>query len=411
MAYAAVTSLKGTLHLPFFQSQPPFPLPHKQQILNSLCENLGFLQEILEKSEIAYDDVGDLKDVEAEIRDAVFEAEERIEMELTTIYLAKGWTKLSKRVACLLRLHGIFKQAIKQTDYLKKKFIKIQSEKQLAKELFEHWNMQSFIVHGALGSSKAYGIWKMPLLRNFCIQQIDSLGTSSVVHTNLESISWLASKLCTKDLFTRIPNLKKLGIYGRDNENNLNCFYNFMHLRLLEELSIKGWFNLNHIPCSNIPWATSFLPNLKKLKFFWTSLAWSDMRLIGMLQNLEVLKLINAIASEDTMWEPYEEGFRQLKRLVIEDTFLECWSAVGDHFPLLECLELRKCKNLQEIPSGFVDITTLALIQLNRCWDSVLASAKLIQEEQYNNYGNVVLTKRVNNKEEEWEVEEESDLL
>nr|GLL39871.1 putative late blight resistance protein homolog R1B-16 [Ipomoea trifida] len=205
--------------------------------------------------------------IEAEIRDAAFEAEERIEMELTTIYLAKGWTK---SLACL-RLHGIFIQAVIQTDYLKKKFIKI-SEKQLAK---------------------------------------------------------------------------------------------------LEKLSIRKWHSLNRIPCSGISWATSFLPNLKKLKFMDTNLPWNAMWLIGMLPNLEVLKLICAIALDDRMWEPSKEGFRQLKRLVIEDTILERWNAVGDNFPVLECLELRHCLSLQEIPSGFSDITTLALIQLSWCLDSV----------------------------------------
>nr|GLL36180.1 putative late blight resistance protein homolog R1B-17 isoform X4 [Ipomoea trifida] len=443
MAYAAVTSLMGTLHLQFLQSQPPFPLEHKQEII-SLHENLGFLQEILEKSEIPNDNSA-MKGLEAEIRDVLFKAEERIEMELTTIYLAKGWSKRLRIKASLLKLRGIFNQAVTQTDYLKKKLIKIQSEKQLAKgpsqdermrrrglllalryatdaflgyfhlELFEHSNIQSFIVPGAhatLDSSEASGIWKMPLLRNFCIERIVSLGTLSVVHRNLESISWLDSKLCTKDLFTRIPNLKKLGI-GYD-ENNLECFYNFVHLGQLEELSIRG--NLDHIPCSGIPWATSFLPNLKKLKLFSTRLQWSDMRLIGMMPNLEVLKLRNAIDSTNRMWEPSVEGFRKLKRLVIGYTFLERWNAVGDHFPVLECLELHALDYLQEIPSGFADITTLALIQLNCCWDSVLASAKLIQEEQYSNYGNTLLvrsenimTEGENNSEEEWDEEEESD--
>nr|GMD54288.1 putative late blight resistance protein homolog R1A-4 [Ipomoea batatas] len=251
--------------------------------------------------------------------------------------------------------------------------------------------MQSFIVHVAhatLDSSEAYGIWKMSLLRNFCVDRIVSLGTSSVVHRNLESISWLDSKLCTKDLFTRIPNLKKLGIYGGEDENNL---HNFVHLGQLEELIIKHWGYHIHIPCCDIPWATGFLPNLKKLKFSWTNLSWSDMTVIGMLPNLEVLKLIHAIYSKDNMWEPSEEGFRQLRRLVIEDRYLERWNVVGDNFSVLECLELRNCYSLQEIPSGFADITTLALIKLNRCLDSVLASAKLIQEEQYNNYGNALL--------------------
>ncbi|XP_031091131.1 putative late blight resistance protein homolog R1A-10 [Ipomoea triloba] len=267
-------------------------------------------------------------------------------------------------------------------------------------ELFEHWNMQSFIVRrntAAFNSFEAYGIWKMPLLRNFCIEWIVSLGTLPVVHRNLESIFWLHPKLCTKDLFTRIPNLKKLGINGGLDENNPDWFYNFVHLEQLEKLSIRNWHYLNGISCSGgISWTTSFLPNLKKLKFFFTSLAWSDMRLIGMLPNLEVLKLINAIAWEYKMWKPSDEGFRQLKRLVIEDRYLKLWRAVGDHFPLLECLELRECKYLQEIPSGFADITTLALIQLNGCWDSVLASAKLIQEEQYNNYGNALIVRSEN---------------
>ncbi|XP_031091188.1 putative late blight resistance protein homolog R1B-16 [Ipomoea triloba] len=254
-------------------------------------------------------------------------------------------------------------------------------------ELFEHWNMQSFIVHGALDSFDAYGIWKMPLLRNFCIQRIDSLGSLSVVHRNLESISWLNSKLCTKDLFTMIPNLKKLGVCDRYDEKNQDCFYSFEHLEQLEELSIRGWY-FNHIPCSDISWATSFLPNLKKLKFFLTSLAWNDMRLIGLLPNLEVLKLKHAIVKEDKIWETSEEGFRKLKRLVIEYEWLEHWSAESDHFPLLECLEICECKYLREIPSGFANITTLALIQLNRCSDSVLDSAKSIQEEQNSNYGN-----------------------
>ncbi|XP_019154253.1 PREDICTED: putative disease resistance RPP13-like protein 3 [Ipomoea nil] len=130
MAYAAVTSLKGTLHLHFLQSQPRLPLQHNQKILNSLHENLGFLQQVLEKSEIAYNNAG-MKDLEAEIRDVAFKAEEMIEMELSSIYLAKGWTKRIRIKASLLRLREIFTKAVNQTDYLKKELIKI-SEKQLA---------------------------------------------------------------------------------------------------------------------------------------------------------------------------------------------------------------------------------------------------------------------------------------
>nr|GMD33011.1 putative late blight resistance protein homolog R1A-4 [Ipomoea batatas] len=230
-----------------------------------------------------------------------------IEMELSNIYLQSS----SIEEACLLRLDGILKQAVKQTDYLKKKFIKIQSEKQLAKG----------------------------------------------------------------------PSITGVSLH--------DGFYNFVHLGQLEKLSIKKW-NLK-LPYSGIPWATSFLQNLKKLKFYQTWLAWSEIRLIGMLPNLEILKLIEAC--QDREWEPCEGGFRQLKRLVIKSNSLEDWNAVGDHFPVLQHLELSDCISLREIPIELADITTLALIQLTACFPSLLASAKRIQDEQQS-YGNEALLVR-----------------
>nr|GME01839.1 putative late blight resistance protein homolog R1B-16 isoform X1 [Ipomoea batatas] len=169
-----------------------------------------------------------------------------------------------------------------------------------------------------------------------------------------------------------------------DFENkNSDAFYNFVHLGQLEKLSIRGW----HLELQDrgIQWATSFLPNLKKLNFFKTELPWSNMRLIGMLPNLEVLKLKHACQGKK--WKPSEEGFRQLKRLVIESKCLEYWNAVGDHFPVLERLELSDCDSLRKIPIEFADITTLVLIQLKKCRYSVFVSALCIQDEQ-RRYGN-----------------------
>ncbi|XP_019154314.1 PREDICTED: putative late blight resistance protein homolog R1A-10 [Ipomoea nil] len=257
----------------------------------------------------------------------------------------------------------------------------------------EHWNIQSFIIRARgdmLDTSQAYRIWKMPLLRNFYIEGIPfSLETSGVVHRHLETISWLDPICCTKDLFTKIPNLKKLGIRGRLSSENPNYFNNFVQLGQLEKLSIKDPCLLSVLR-SSIPWTTSFLPNLKKLKFMETNLPWNAMWLIAMLPNLEILKLIHACRGEK--WKPSKRRFCRLKRLVIENTRLRYWNVVGEHFPMLECLELRKCDYLQEIPSDFSDINTLALIQLNECWDSLLASAKWIQEEQHN-YGNDTLVR------------------
>ncbi|XP_031092874.1 putative late blight resistance protein homolog R1B-16 isoform X1 [Ipomoea triloba] len=264
-------------------------------------------------------------------------------------------------------------------------------------KFLEHWNnMQTFIVSGSdviLYSFEPSGIWKMPLLRNICIGRICLLETPSVVYRNLENISWLDIMLCTKDLFTMIPNLKTLGVDGGYNNNSLDCFYNFVHLEQLEKLSIKRWAGVKLVMCS-IPLATS-LPNLKKLSFLESNLQWHELSAISMLPNLEVLKLIDACRGPK--WETSEGGFYRLKRLVIEETNLRCWNAVGEDFPMLECLEISECYWLKEIPSGFADITTLALIQLSKCSDSLVASAKWIQEEQNNNYGNDALLVRFEN--------------
>ncbi|XP_019154432.1 PREDICTED: putative late blight resistance protein homolog R1B-16 isoform X2 [Ipomoea nil] len=262
-------------------------------------------------------------------------------------------------------------------------------------KFFEHWNMQSFIVRGCgviLDSREASRIWKMPLLRNFYVDiNPFTLEASEVVHRNIETISWLHPECCTEDLFRRIPNFKKLGIKGlEDFENEISDgFYNFVHLGQLEKLSIKMWHL--ELSSSGIPWATSFLPNLKKLKLFETRLPWSDMRLIGMLPNLEILKLIDACQGKK--WETSEGGFRQLKRLVIESICFQDWNVVGDHFPVLQHLELHDCRHLEEIPITFADITSLELIQLNNCRDSLLTSAKRIQDEQQS-YGNEALLVR-----------------
>nr|GMD34517.1 putative late blight resistance protein homolog R1A-10 isoform X1 [Ipomoea batatas] len=451
-----------------------------KQKMVSLHQNLGLLQHIiLQKSEIFASD--EIKGLEAEIRDASFKAEERIEMELSTNYLAKGISMMHSlhKTACLLRLHEIFNKAEKETDYLKNelmvrlakassrnerithdvsllgrmrgrglllvkglahkntivmnvkrlfshlkllrvvdmrnrfwdavidinvfanlvhlRYLSLYTNDCCGVNLFEHWNnMQTFIVSGdgvILYSSELSGIWKMPLLRNFCIGRICSLETPSVVYTNLENISWLDSKLCTKDLFTMIPNLKTLGVDGGYYINSPYCFYNFVHLEKLEKLSIRRWMNLNLVICS-IPWATS-LPNLKKLSLLKSNLQWSELSAISMLPNLEVLKLIDAC--EGPKWETPDGGFHQLKRLVIKRTNFRCWNAVGDHFPMLECLEISECYWLKEIPRGFADITTLALIQISYCRDSLLASSKWIQEEQNNNYGNDALLVRSDN--------------
>ncbi|XP_031091437.1 putative late blight resistance protein homolog R1B-13 [Ipomoea triloba] len=188
-----------------------------------------------------------------------------------------------------------------------------------------------------------------------------------------------------------IPNLKTLGVDCGYYVNSPDRFYDFVHLEQLEKLSIRS-MELNVDICS-LPWATS-LPNLKKLSLLKSYLQWSELSAISLLPNLEVLKLIDAC--EGPEWEASDGGFHRLKRLVIKKTNFRCWNAVGDYFPMLECLEISECYRLEEIPRGFADIITLALIQLSECRDSLVASAKRIKDEQQS-YGNAALLVRSKN--------------
>nr|GMD33052.1 putative late blight resistance protein homolog R1A-10 isoform X1 [Ipomoea batatas] len=348
-------SLNAWHSMPMSSSQLRVEVVEVNQKMISLHENLCFLQDILiENSEII------AKDLEAKIRDASFKAEERIEMELSSIYLLEGQTDSFLHITdCLLRLHEIFDEAEKQTDYLKNELMsRIQSDQQ-----------QQLPIPNASSQNETVSLiaW-MPQIR-------------------------LLQLVCRRGMpiFTLETSTSRR--HKRYKKKNLDFLNNLVHLGQLEKLSIRRWKERN-LARRKIPWATSFLPNLKKLNLLESNLQWSELSLICMLPNLEVLKLKNSCRG--LKWETYDGGFRRLKRLVIENTGLQHWNAMGDHFPILECLEISGCFCLKEIPGGFADINTLMLIQLSYCSASLVASAKWVQEEQ-SKYGNDALLVRSEN--------------
>ncbi|KAL2492519.1 putative late blight resistance proteinR1A-10 [Abeliophyllum distichum] len=105
------------------------------------------------------------------------------------------------------------------------------------------------------------------------------------------------------------------------------------------------------------------------------------MTIVGSLPNLQVLKLLwsSFVGLE---WEPNEGEFLQLKYLRLREINLENWIANSIHFPSLKCLVIERCENLKEIPCGIGEIPTLESIEVSDCRDSVVTSAKQIQEEQ-----------------------------
>ncbi|KAL8544423.1 hypothetical protein ACS0TY_004827 [Phlomoides rotata] len=113
------------------------------------------------------------------------------------------------------------------------------------------------------------------------------------------------------------------------------------------------------------------------------------MSTVGLLPNLQVLKLKNCACYGDT-WETSEGEFPELKFLLIDGSDLQYWVTKSDHFPRLECLAIQRCQNLREIPDSIGETPTLKLIEMDSQNKSLSKLAKQIQEDQLS-YGNDAL--------------------
>ncbi|KAL2515705.1 putative late blight resistance protein-like protein R1B-12 [Forsythia ovata] len=211
---------------------------------------------------------------------------------------------------------------------------------------------------------------------------------SVIILENLQTLSLINNFRCTVEVSKRIPNLKKLGIYYTDEPTDYHCLNNLVDLDKLEALKcILYRDSLSFLKNVTFPESLSFLKNvtfpesLKKLTLVYGKIPWEDTTVVGSLPNLQVLKL-KKHAFLGPEWEPNEGEFLQLKFLLLEKIDLKHWRADSIHFPTLEQLFIKSCEDLEEIPSGIGEITTLQSIEVYNCRDSLVTSAKEIQETQ-----------------------------
>ncbi|KAJ9552091.1 LOW QUALITY PROTEIN: hypothetical protein OSB04_016136 [Centaurea solstitialis] len=133
-----------------------------------------------------------------------------------------------------------------------------------------------------------------------------------------------------------------------------------------------------------------FPASLKKLTLEGCGLPWSDMLVIQVLPNLEVLKLMDH-AFRGRKWDASEQQFRQLKFLRLEKLNIRLWEANSASFPCLRRLALWHCFNFKGVPLEIGDISTLELIETDSSIGSaVTKSVKRILKEQRDE-GNTLL--------------------
>ncbi|KAM3216082.1 hypothetical protein P3L10_025522 [Capsicum annuum] len=256
----------------------------------------------------------------------------------------------------------------------------------LKSELIHFKLLKTFIVQGPSGSVLTINcpvqIWGLLQLRHlklpeFYLPDCPSGSVDKGRHldfSNIQTISYLSSHCCTKEVIMGIQNVKELGINGDEIDSN-GLLNNLVHLQQLETLSLIKCFPLFQAS------AKAFPATLKKLKLEGTCLSWSYLDIIAELPNLEVLKLMLCACVGDE-WNPNVRGFIRLKVLLMEGNDLRYWKATDDNFPVLEHLLLRKSSHLEEIPIEFAEIHTLQLIELSRCLPELGESAARIQKEQ-----------------------------
>ncbi|XP_049391750.1 putative late blight resistance protein homolog R1A-10 [Solanum stenotomum] len=183
---------------------------------------------------------------------------------------------------------------------------------------------------------------------------------------NLEEVFNICYSSCTNEVFSRIPNLKRLSIRASSivRENILYRLLDMSSLRKLEAFKLY-WSYILEKPIKRFVFPTS----LRKLTlaccthFIWEEISSS----VIMLPNLEELKLKDC-ESEDDVWRLSDKDiFKSLKLLLLSYPNLKCWEASSDNFPNLKRLVLKNCQDLQEIPTDFGEICTLESIELHEC--------------------------------------------
>ncbi|KAM3358999.1 hypothetical protein P3S68_021932 [Capsicum galapagoense] len=267
------------------------------------------------------------------------------------------------------------------------------TKKSIPSSIANLWNLDTLILENRHGGwSLPVILWKMVKLRHlntregFVTENAEELQENTSPETL--SITQFFSVKDVKLVLEKTPNLRKLSC-------ELKSVDNFKDHELtlpprLETLNIHGPLVISG---KASPFCIS-APNLKNLKITTFHLVPCHLSNIGLLQNLQVLKLY-CITFDNEECEVREGEFPQLRFLKLNlcDSVSE-WIVSDDAFPNLECLFLRFCKNLQEIPSCFQDISSLTSIEVDHCNKSVAKSARdiwKIQVEDYQNSGLQVL--------------------
>ncbi|XP_019189536.1 PREDICTED: putative disease resistance RPP13-like protein 3 [Ipomoea nil] len=248
-------------------------------------------------------------------------------------------------------------------------------------------NLQTLIIsHNGADMCLPSKVLESPQLRHVEVSYALSVDPPNEVKEALQTLYWLSLDHCTEEVFSRIPNVKKLGIICGSkpspkaiepaNLKNLECLYNLETLMIaFRKGSPSGLRELRY--------CLPLYINIRELKLKRTCLPWSEINLLGILPNLEALELKEV--SDYPNWKPTctVGHFYKLQFLYLEAENLESWEVDGENqFRCLKHLILKRCTKLKAIPTGFEYVNTLESIELLNCPHLVKESAQEISDNR-----------------------------
>ncbi|KAM3234340.1 hypothetical protein P3L10_019700 [Capsicum annuum] len=264
------------------------------------------------------------------------------------------------------------------------RFVRIGSEvKSLPSSFSNLWNLQTLLVDNELST-----LVLLPRLWDLAKLRVLSIGACSFydMDTNepiviaedskLENLRELRTLVLsyskeTEDIFIRFPNLQRLVFDLKESWDYSTKQYWFPNLDFLTELEfLRVDFKSSNTNDSgpslatNWSWDFHFPSNLKLLSLWDFPLSSDSLSTIARLPNLKELFLPRTIIQGEEWNMGEEDTFENLKFLFLGEVTLAKWEVGEKSFPVLEKLDLRGCRKLEEIPPGFGDICSLKIIKL-----------------------------------------------
>ncbi|KAH6778933.1 hypothetical protein C2S52_010170 [Perilla frutescens var. hirtella] len=195
-------------------------------------------------------------------------------------------------------------------------------------------------------------IWDIKELKHLQVMGSDLPDFWGTPLPTLSTLLDVSAHSCTKGVFERIHNVRKLGIRIELPPDHcgepLSCFDHISDLKKLKSLKcvvVNPELRSELVPP---PTLAAFPLHLKKLALSGMGYPWAEMSNIAALENLQVLKL-RCNAFQGPKWEIEENTFPALEYLLIEDSDLEQWKVGCGNFKWLDHLSIRHCYKLQEL--------------------------------------------------------------